>query len=169
MTYKFKVNYEPFISKSNIINSIIDEVKDDDSQLRLTQSINKKTTKIHNKILKDFRKVIVGEIGRLGINAGDVIKYSYNETNNYVESYFSIKMDGELHYNIFITANSDRNFDDSRYTTFTGDYIIKISKGQEIPRYINCSDVKTIKNIDDALSFMSDGLRCHIRINKDRF
>jgi hypothetical protein len=143
--YKFEVVVKSEVSSSNLIDSIIQEVQSEKRQVALTHEINKKTTELHKEILGDFINAVNKEISKVGLDFdNDFIDGRSNNQYNGFESYLC------QDNNCFIRINgiSDRDFKDSKYTTYTGEFQIFISKGNGSPT--------RIESVDEAIVYMKD-------------
>lgn len=144
-TYNFTVEVEGIHSKGNsLINSFINIANDEQNQYKITEAINKKSTKIYHKILCDFVEKINIELAVAYIK-GFNTPYLYTEFSNKCKgSQAEISINNKT-YTIKIRPENDRDFKDSKYTTYTGKY------------YIYFRDT-TVETVDDVLKLMETGI-----------
>ena len=140
-TYKFTVEVEGIHAKGNsLINSFINQANDEQNQLKITEEINKKSTKIYNKILCDFVESINRELAVAYIKGFSTPLLHTVFSNKCLGSQAKISINDNV-YSINIRPENDRDFKDSKYTTYTGKY------------YIFFRDM-TVKTVDDVLKIM---------------
>tara|TARA_R100001198_G_C5206509_1_gene193452 strand:+ start:664 stop:1131 length:468 start_codon:yes stop_codon:yes gene_type:complete len=140
-TYKFTVEVEGIHAEENsLINSFINTANDEQNQINITEAINKKSTKIYNKILCDFVESINRELKVAHIfgfeNPFLWLKYS----NECMGSKAEAVINGNV-YNLKIIPENNRDFKDSKYTTYTGNYHIELNGTR-------------VKTVDDVLKIM---------------
>ena len=140
-TYNFTVEVEGIHSNGNsLINSFINKANDEQSQLKITEEINKKSTKIYNKILCDFVESINRELAVAYIKGFNTPFLYLQFSNNCQGSRAEININNN-NWALDIRPENDRDFKDSKYTTYTGKY------------YIYFSGTK-VKTVDDVLKLM---------------
>lgn len=122
--YTFTIEVEDHKSNGSFIDSLIDEVTDEKRQQALTHKINAETTKQHRKILCDFADEVNKELQKVDL-CFDVLAYDDYISNNYQRSMIKMEV-GNISWIIGIEGHNDRNFKDSKYITFTGDYELRI-------------------------------------------
>jgi hypothetical protein len=151
-TYKFSVEVEAPKSNSSFIDGLIHSVKDEQNQLVLTHSINKKTTAMHREILLDLTDEMNEQLGKVGLKFED-FKYD-GGTNRYQCSRAKMVV-GPRSFVLTIKGESDNQFKDSKYTTFTGAYELTIAENSS-PYYTAGQDreASTVKGIDDIFKRM---------------
>jgi len=140
-TYNFTVEVESVHAEENsLINSFINTANDEQNQINITEAINKKSTKIYNKILCDFVESINRELNVAHIFGFKepylFIKYS----NECMGSKAEAVING-CTYSLKIIPENNRDFKDSKYTTYTGDYYLEL-------------DSSRVKTVDDVLKIM---------------
>ena len=140
-TYKFTVEVESVHAEENsLINSFINTANDEQNQINITEAINKKSTKIYNKIFCDFVESINRELNVAHI-FGFQEPYLWMKYSNECQgSRADAVINGNI-YNLKIILENDRDFKDSKYTTYTGDYHIEL-------------DGERVKTVDDVLKIM---------------
>ena len=155
-TYKFKVEVpEVKNGKSSLLDSFIDEAIDEQRQLNITYKINRKTTEVHRQILIDFVTEVNKELSSIGFNEFKNIKDSSLGNNHYYCS------EAKLHnsrtpYKLKIVGINEREFKDSKYTTYTGKYNIILVYGSSY-------NEARVKTVDDVLTKMKDKIIEHIK------
>ena len=158
-TYTCSVSVDSFDKHSSLIDSFINEGNENKKQAKLSERINEETTKLHRQILTDFVDEINKQLEKINLSFTNL---SYNtKSNEYRESYatceFRIGLTTKVYYILNIIGIMDREFKDSKYSTYTGNYDIRIKRSQT---YFNRDIilVEKIKNIDDALNYMKDDI-----------
>ena len=150
-TYNFTVEVEGIHSnESSLINSFINIANDEQNQLKITESINKKSTKIYNKILFDFVEKINIELSIAHI-IGFEKPYKYRSFSNLCFGSLSKAFIDNGYFDIEIVPIKNKDFKDSKYTTYTGDYWIKmngklVKTVDEVLEYLKAEIINTIKN-----------------------
>jgi len=140
-TYNFTVEVEGIHANGNsLINSFINQANDEQNQLKITEEINKKSTKIYNKILCDFVEEINRELAVAYIKGFGTPSLYTAFSNKCHGSQAKISINGNCH-TINIRPKNDRDFKDSKYTTYTGDYEIAFRN-------------TIVKTVDDVLKMM---------------
>lgn len=165
-TYNFSVSVEGIgNNKSSIIDSFINEAREDERQLAITHAINKETSKVHEQILLDFASDLNEELGSIGLEFGELKQDK--TTNQYTRSFIKCVV-GHISFVIYVQEDNNRNFEDSKYTTFTGDYRMFIGRNSS-PHYTACQKdecTTRIHSVEDVLNFMKDDIVKHIKKNK---
>jgi hypothetical protein len=164
-TYKFKVEVpEVNNGKSSLLNSFINEARDEQRQLDITYRINKKTTEVHRQILIDFITEINEELSSIGFNEfklSDELGYA----NNYYYESVAILQNSKSRqlnpYKLYIVGENDREFEDSKYTTFTGEYRFGLGKPSTSSTY------ERVRTVDDVLTMLKDEIIEHIKKNRE--
>ena len=159
-TYKFKVEVpEVNNGKSSLMDSFINEARDEQRQLDITHKINRKTTEVHRQILMDFVTEVNEELSSIGFNE---FKTSFNEfkvNNQYSKSVYRLKGTSYyVWYNLEIIGVQGE-FKDSKYTTFTGEYHIRLLSGKG-------HNVR-VKTVDDVLTNLKGEIIEHIKRNRE--
>jgi len=159
-TYKFKVEVpEVNNGKSSLLNSFINEARDEQRQLDITYKINKKTTKVHRQILLDFVTEINEELSSIGFNEFKV-RENFGSGNNYYYESEARLITPKKSYRLYIVGKNDREFEDSKYTTFTGEYKFKFAYG-------NSAYPQRVRTVDDVLTMLKDEIIEHIKKNRE--
>ena len=166
--YNFSVKVEGVDDiQSTLIDSFINEAKQDGKEQLVTETINIETSKVHKKILFDFSTAINLQLEKIGLEGFKNSPITGTPRNMYtrsaIECDFSIyrclaEFCSEACYRITIKGNEDRGFKDSKYTTYTGDYYLEIT-GRNTLR----SEGMKIASVDDALEYMKDTLMKYIK------
>jgi hypothetical protein len=158
-TYKFKVEVpEVNNGKSSLMDSFINEARDEQRQLNISHRINKKTTQIHRQILIDFITEINEELSSIGFNEFELREENEDGNNYYYGS--QARLQTHKSYRLYIEGENDREFEDSKYTTFTGEYEFKFGYG-------NSSYTQRVKTVDDVLTKLKEEIIEHIKINRE--
>jgi hypothetical protein len=158
-TYKFKVEVaEVNNGKSSLLDSFINEAKDEQRQLDITHKINRKTTEVHRQILMDFVTEVNEELSSIGFNEFKTSSVIINN-NQYSKSVYRLKETSySVWYNLEIIGVQGE-FKDSKYTTFTGKYHIRLLSGKG-------HDVR-VKTVDDVLTNLKGEIIEHIKKNRE--
>jgi len=158
-TYKFKVEVpEVNNGKSSLMDSFINEARDEQRQLDITHKINKKTTEVHRQILIDFITEINEELSSIGFNEFKLSDELGHGNNYYYGSQARLQVP---FYNLYIVGENDRKFEDSKYTTFTGEYRFGLSTPSAPSTY------EIVKTVDDVLTMLKDEIIEHIKKNRE--
>ena len=159
-TYKFKVEVpEVNNGKSSLLNSFINEARDEQRQLDITYKINKKTTKVHRQILIDFITEINEELSSIGFNEFKV-RENFGSGNNYYYESEARLITPKKSYRLYIMGENDREFEDSKYTPYTGEYEFKFGYG-------NSAYTQRVRTVDDVLTKLKDEIIEHIKKNRE--
>ena len=159
-TYKFKVEVpEVNNGKSSLLNSFINEARDEQRQLDITYKINKKTTKVHRQILIDFITEINEELSSIGFNEFK-LRENFVDGNNYYYDSEARLITPKKSYRLYIVGKNDREFEDSKYTTYTGEYEFKFGYG-------NSAYTQRVRTVDDVLTKLKDEIIEHIKKNRE--
>ena len=165
--YNFSVEVEGVDNvQSTLIDSFIEEATKDRKEQLITETINIETSKIHRKVLLDFATEINVQLEKIdrkgyGIKGFRNSPITGTSRNMYTPSAISCDIlvgVTDVCYRIALKANSDRGFEDSKYTTYTGDYYLEIS-GKNGLR----NEGFKISSVDDALEYMKDSLMKYIK------
>ena len=155
-TYNFSVSVKEFNdSKSSIIDSFINEAKDEERQLEITHAINKETSKTHREILLDFTDEINEELGKIGTGFKNI--EVYNEYNMCGTLKTRCKIN-DIFFVISLEPIRNKLFKDSKYTTYTGEYEMRIS------RYLESWNQK-VTSVQDVLNYMKRDIIEEIKKN----
>ena len=159
-TYKFKVEVpEVNNGKSSLLDSFINEARDEQRQLDITHRINKKTTKVHRQILIDFITEINEELSSIGFNEFK-LRDELGHGNNYYYGSEARLITPKKSYRLYIEGENDREFEDSKYSTFTGEYKFKFGYG-------NSAYTQSVRTVDDVLTKLKDEIIDHIKKNRE--
>ena len=159
-TYKFKVEVpEVNNGKSSLLDSFINEARDEQRQLDITHRINKKTTKVHRQILLDFITEINEELSSIGFNEFKLSDELGHGNNYYYESEARL-ISPKKSYRLYIMGENDREFEDSKYTTFTGEYKFKFGIS-------NSAYPQWVETVDDVLTKLKGEIIDHIKKNRE--
>ena len=140
-TYNFTVEVEGIHANGNsLINSFINKANDEQNQINITKTINKKSTKIYNKILCDFVESINRELNVAHI-FGFQEPFLFMQYSNECQGSRAEAVINDNVYHLQIIPKNDRDFKDSKYATYTGDYYLKM-------------DSSRVKTVDDVLKIM---------------
>lgn len=160
-TYKFKVEVaEVNNGKSSLLDSFIDEARDEQKQLDITYKINRKTTEVHRRILIDFVTEVNEELSSIGFNEFKNIKDTSPPSNHYYCSEAKLHTSGRTPYKLEIVGINEREFKDSKYTTYAGKYNIILVYGSSYNQV-------RVKTVDDVLVRMKDEIIEHIKKNRE--
>ena len=158
-TYKFKVEVaEVNNGKSSLIDSFINEAKDEQRQLDITHKINRKTTEVHRQILMDFVTEVNEELSSIGFNEFKTSSVIINN-NQYSNSVYRLKETSYSVWHNLEIIGVQGEFKDSKYTTFTGKYHIRLlsAKGHDV----------RVKTVDDVLTNLKGEIIEHIKRNRE--
>ena len=162
-TYTFSIETEDFSHNGNFISDLKNEVKDELKQRNLTYKINLETTQVHKQILGDMVEVLNSELSKVGLEFGDH-RFEGN-TNNYQNSMVRI-LDGVNNWGfvLAIVGENERNFEGSKYTTYTGKYRFKIIRNDSQFYTANqlYKDGLLINAVEDIFKRMKDDVKKHI-------
>ena len=160
-TYKFKVEVpEVNNGKSSLIDSFINEARDEQRQLDITYKINKKTTEVHRQILIDFITEVNEELSSIGFNEFK-LQENFGSGNNYYYESEARLITPKKSYRLYIVGKNDRKFEDSKYTTFTGEYRFALGKPSASSTY------ERVRTVDDVLNVLKDEIIEHIKKNRE--
>ncbi len=148
-TYTITVELEEQKSGSGFIDSLLSEISEENRQLAITHKINEATSKIHNEVLQDLVNTLNEELGKVGLNFSKP-EYNKGNSNRYSDSVSTIKFNHNIDsYALRIEGVSDRSFKESKYTTYTGKYLLKYNGS-------------TVSNAEEIFSRMRDSVKKHI-------
>ena len=120
-TYKFEIKIDFPETEGTFLESLRKEVEDDKRQLEMTHKINAETSRIHEKVLKDFIKDVKKEIDAV-IKSIVFSKTTY--TNRYHLNRATITLING--HEIELRANpKDTKVEGTKYTTFSGGVYIE--------------------------------------------
>lgn len=166
--YSYSIEVD-FINKGdNFLDSLMNEVKDERNQLALTYKINLATKELHKKILLGYAKelnIVLKKVGLHFDETPNVSKNNIGNTNKYEAQYIMCRYPNSVYSHvIMIGAESDSNFKDSKYTTFTGDYYLAIGITNQGQVWSGTKDelFRCEKNVDALLKEMRGALKSHI-------
>jgi hypothetical protein len=158
-TYKFKVQVpEVNNGKSSLMDSFINEARDEQRQLDITHRINKRTTEVHRQILIDFITEINEELSSIGFNEFKLRDNFVDGNNCYYGS--QARLQSHKSYRLYIEGENDREFEDSKYTTFTGKYEFKFGYGSS-------AYTQRVRTVDDVLTKLKGEIIEHIKKNRE--
>lgn len=161
-TYKFEIKVpEVNNGKSGLLDSFINEARDEQRQLDITHRINKKTTKVHRQILIDFITDINEELSSIGFNEFKLSDDFGSGNNYYYDSVAKLQVPCRKPYKLYIVGENERKFEDSKYTTYTGKYRFGLSKPSAPSTY------ERVKTVDDVLTILKDEIIEHIKKNRE--
>ena len=162
-TYKFKVDV--IVNDDHTDDAVMDimhEVDDEQVQLNITHTINKKTSQVHKDILLDMMCDFNEKVKPLGV------EFKWYETANGNNCYLppQIRLHrlrsaqerkaGITHISplgivVKLCGESERNFSKSKYTTYTGAYNLKY---RDITSYRD--EFNRIDTLDELLTEEKD-------------
>tara|TARA_R110002049_G_scaffold92688_2_gene229724 strand:+ start:52 stop:591 length:540 start_codon:yes stop_codon:yes gene_type:complete len=162
-TYKFKVDI--IVNDGYTDDAVMDimhEVDDEQVQLNITHTINKKTSEVHKDILLDMMYDFNEKVKPLGV------EFQWYETANGNNCYLppQIRLHrlrstqerkaGITHISplgivVKLCGESERNFSKSKYTTYTGAYNLGV---RDITSYRD--EFNRIDTLDDILTKEKD-------------
>lgn len=165
-TYKFKVDV--IVNDDHTDDAVMDimhEVDDEQVQLNITHTINKKTSQVHREILLDMMYDFNEKVKPLGV------EFQWYETANGNNCYLPPKIRlhrlrsaqerkaGITHISplgivVKLCGESERNFSKSKYTTYTGAYTLKY---RDITSYRD--EFNRIDTLDELLTEEKDLLK----------
>lgn len=165
-TYKFKVDVIVNDDHTDdAVMNIMHEVDDEQVQMNITYTINKKTSQVHSQILLDMMCDFNEKVKPLGV------EFKWHETANGNNCYLPPqirlhrlltdreKRNGITHISplgivVKLCGESKRNFSKSKYTTYTGAYHLKY-------RDITCyrEELHHIDTLDELLTEEKDLLK----------
>ena len=162
-TYNFQIKHESFKVGSSIIEQIKEEAERNRTQLALTTKINKETTKVHRQILEDFWENFKEQLTLLGYD-GDLdrcaIEKTIQGTNSYYGSFVRVPYLFDRSVIFSIGGQSDRDFTDSKYCTYTGDFTIKLQYGID---FAPSHSGTVLKNgVESALELLRDKIVAYL-------
>lgn len=160
-TYKFEVIVNSKNNSNNILDNIIQDVNNEKEQLKLTHSINIETSKIHKEILKDFCEELNTKLSKIGLgNFGDIKQGLFGRSTTKYECSVARLIGGINHEGVVLSIEgvSNRDFKDSKYLTYTGDFkIFIIDNDSEYytanQLHKNKTEVKTTDDVIKAMEF----------------
>ena len=145
----------------SFIDKLKDEVKDEKRQSTLTFKINTETTKQHRIVLTELANSLNQELGKVGLKFDE---YRHDDNyNHYQKSLVKCVVNNRCVV-LAITGQNDRNFKESKYTTYTGDYFLRIG-GNNSPYYTanQCDKLTSkVKDVNDVLEYMKHSIKEHI-------
>jgi hypothetical protein len=142
---------------NGFIDKLINEVNEDKKQLAITQYINKETTILHRKTLIGIVDELNGELCKAGLMFTD---YQYSlPSNGYRFSYVMCKVDKHV-FKLAVKGRSGqqltKKFTESKYTTYTGEYDLKIGFDN-----VNRENT-TLRNTNMVLKHMTYWIKEHL-------
>lgn len=120
MKYTFTVEIEDYKKGSSFVDEVISEINEDRRQMEITNTINKETSKKHKEMLTDIVSSLNKDLSKVGLSFIDP-EFSRLETNEYRVPY-SILWLGKTAFVLAIHGHADKDFIDSKYSTYTGNY-----------------------------------------------
>lgn len=165
-TYKFEVIVNSKNNSNNILDNIIQDVNNEKEQLKLTHSINIETSKIHKEILKDFCEELNTKLSKIGLgNFGDTRQGLFGRSNKY-ECSVARLIGGINHRGVVLSIEgvSNKDFKDSKYSTYTGDFkIFIINNDSEDYTANQLHENKTeVKTTDDVIKAMEVSIKKYL-------
>ena len=158
----FTIEIDDTAINSSFIDKLKDEVKDEERQLILTHKINKKTTQLHREILIDIVNTLNSELIKVDLKFNEY--RLEGNTNQYKRSMVKCSFKNTCIVLVIGARMSDRNFKDSKYSTYTGDY--KFYIGSNSSKYYTANQIdKTttkVENVNDVLEYMRNHIKEHI-------
>ena len=165
-TYKFKVDV--IVNDDHTDDAVMDimhEVDDEQFQMNITHTINKKTSQVHKDILLDMMCDFNEKVKPLGV------EFQWYETANGNNCYLppqirlhtlltardirlGITYKSMLGIVVKLCGESDHNFSKSMYTTYTGAYNLGV---RDITSYRD--EFNRIDTLDDILTKHKDLLK----------
>ena len=160
-TYKFKVEVpEVNNGKSSLLDSFIDEARDEQRQLNITYKINRKTTEVHRQILIDFVTEVNKELSSIGFNEFKNIKDNSLGNNYYYCSEAKLHNSRTPYKLKIFGINELPRFKDIKYTTYTGKYQFRLVYGSSY------NEVR-VNTVDYVLTKMKEDIIKHIKKNRE--
>ena len=170
-TYSFSIEADYTHTGKDFIDSIRNEIESEKRQLALTYRINAETTKMHRKILEDLVDEINATLVPIGLKFDRIS--SDKDGMNFYNGHKAVCTfpDGDV-WIIVISAQNDHTFKDSKYCTYTGEYLLRVghkSKSTLISRPTYVEDVpygtnfgNCFKTIDELLNSMRDSIKTYL-------
>lgn len=155
--YNFSVEVIIEESEGTFLESIKNELAQEQKELSLTKAINKKTTELHLELLKKFVLPINQELAEVGLEFGEFTTERTEATNEYKTSHCIIRFPKSNTAYVLVISGIWGEFRESRYTTYLGEnYEYKLCKNYnsrvraENIRFSRYSaDFKPIKDLED--------------------
>lgn len=123
--YSFNITFDFANNGNSFLDSLMSEIEDEKRQLELTHKINRQTTQRHLEILGDLVIELNKTLTQIGLEFMTPETTIFGGNNEYCPSVAKIHI-GNRKWEVKITAESDRNFKDSKYGTYTGDHKILV-------------------------------------------
>lgn len=162
-SYTFTVECDTTNNAESFMDTLLSEVNNEKNQLGLTHKINIETSRTHREILSSLVKEINKVIEPHGAKYYD--EQVSNTTNGYSDYTYICNFNNRFSSAIIITACADREFKDSKYSTYTGEYSIRITRFREMISRHSHEIRSSIKNVDDVLKYIRFDLKSHIENN----
>lgn len=163
--YTYSVDIDLSHKGESFMDELMSEVNNEKKQSELTYKINKESTKIHREILVD----LIAEVNKLiephGVSFGEIRQY--HNSNEYVNHMAICRFSNGFSCIIMVDGEPHTRFEHSKYTTYTGEHHIKITRKQDH----SYQDVRShdmngrILNVDDLLDYIRFDLKSHIENN----
>jgi len=167
--YEFKVTVKEEVKTSGFIQDIINEAKEDEAQMDLTRQINKKTRNLHKEILEDSVESLNKELRTVGLEFNH--HEYYGGTNGYSSSMMRLDIPNKggfdfsgMSYVLIIAGKSNRDFKHSKYTTFDGDFEIKIARNSHLCYTANqAKRAISIYDVSEVVNHIKDDVKEYIK------
>jgi len=160
-TITFSIEIEDNTTDNSFIDNLIDEVAEDKRQLEITHKINKETTNQHRLILIGLVDELNSQLNRVGLRFGDY-RFSDYSANRYLSSHVKCVI-GKNTIILMISGRSGHQltnkFTESKYTTYTGEYDLKM--GFDSENNVNT----TVLNLNMILNHIKHNIKEHIKEN----
>ncbi len=168
-TYRFKVEAEAPSRNDDLVADLLAEVNQERSELDLTKKINAESSQIHMEILKEFCNELdkVFHEG-LGFDIfGDLqhIKGANGYYTPMARLYGGLNGKGII---IVVRGLLDREFSDSKYTTYTGEYQIELRINFDAITYAPLplsSNHKVVENVADVVDYLRYDIKKELQQN----
>ena len=152
-TYKFEIKIDFPETEGTFLESLRKEVEDERRQLEMTYKINTETSRIHEKVLKDFIKDVKKEIDAV---IKSVVFNKEVHTNRYHLNYATITLINGREIKLRATPK-DTIVEGTKYSTFSG--------GVQIEQIRFDRDFSTVNSVDHLLTSNKDEIKkCLLKI-----
>lgn len=139
-------------TSSSFANDLINEVDDEARQHAITTKINEATTKEHRKVLIKIIKDINKDLAPLNCEAL-ISDSTYSGSNLYKMAFARLSFNHGSYYTIRIKGICEEKFHLSKYTTYTGAYILE--------QCSNSNSWYEWKDKESLLNTMRDNVKKH--------
>ena len=151
--YKFEIKIDFPETEGTFLESLRKEVEDEKRQLEMTYKINTETSRIHEKVLKDFIKDVKKEIAAV---MKSVVFNKKIYANRYYSNYATITLINGREIKLRATPR-DTKVEGIKYITFSG--------GVQIERMLFNMDFLRVDSIDRLLLVNKDEIKkCLLKI-----